>query len=121
VYLAFLFRIGQIGSFAFAFAAMATAILAALDLFGDIEMQMRSFLICTLGVALIIPSMALAIGGITCVNGSAYYCADYCSQCSSLGGFLCTEEKCSLPRGVKSGELHWRPSMKKSVAPAKAK
>jgi hypothetical protein len=70
-------------------------------------MRIRSIYICTLGAAAIIPSMALAEGGVTCTGGSSYYCANYCSQCSALGSFSCTKERCYLPKGVKSGELHW--------------
>ena len=75
-------------------------------------MRIRSIFICSLGIAAIIPSMALAIGGVTCTSGSSYYCANYCSQCSPLGGFLCAGESCYLPKGVNSGQLHWRPRIK---------
>ena len=75
-------------------------------------MRIRSISICSLGFAAIIPSMASALDGVTCTNSSSYYCANYCSQCSPLGGFSCTGESCSLPKGVKSGELHFRLRMK---------
>ena len=71
-------------------------------------MRIRSIFICWLGVAAIIPSMASALDGVTCTNSFSYYCANYCSQCSPLGGYSCTKESCSLPKGVDSGELHWR-------------
>ena len=71
-------------------------------------MRIRSLFICTLGVAAIMPSMASALDGVTCTNSSSYYCANYCSLCSPLGGYSCTKESCSLPKGVNSGELHWR-------------
>lgn len=71
-------------------------------------MRIRSIFICSLGVAAMIPSIALALEGITCSNGSAYYCANHCSRCSPLGGFSCTKEICNLPKGVASGDLHWR-------------
>ncbi len=74
-------------------------------------MRIRSLFIGLLGVAAI-PSMALAIDGVTCASSYSYYCTNYCSQCSPLGGFLCTGEKCYLPKGVKSGDLHWRPRVK---------
>ncbi len=76
-------------------------------------MRMRSIFICALGIAAAIPSMALALDGITCASGSSYYCANQCSQCSPLGGFSCTKEICSLPKGVTSGVLHWRVRIKK--------
>ncbi len=75
-------------------------------------MRIRSIFIGSLGVAAIIPSMALAIDGVTCTSSYSYYCANYCSQCSPLGGFSCTGESCYLPKGVKSGDLHWRPRVK---------
>ena len=75
-------------------------------------MRMRSIFICALGIAAIIPCMALALGGVTCTGGTSYYCANYCSQCSPLGGFSCTGGSCYLPKGVESGELHFRPRIK---------
>ncbi len=84
-------------------------------------MRIRSIFVCSLGVAAIIPSMAFAIDGVTCTSGYTYYCANYCSQCSPLGGFSCTGESCSLPKGVSSGELHWRPTHKELSAPARQK
>ncbi len=71
-------------------------------------MRMRSIFICLLGIAAIFPSMALALDGVTCTSNSSYYCANYCSQCSPLGGFSCTGGSCYLPKGVQSGELRWR-------------
>jgi hypothetical protein len=67
----------------------------------------RSIFICLLGISAVIPSIALAIDGVTCTGSGSWYCANYCSQCSPLGGFSCTGEKCSLPQGVKSGIIHW--------------
>jgi hypothetical protein len=83
-------------------------------------MRMRLIFMCWLGFMAIIPSMAFAIKGVTCTNGSAYYCVRFCSQCSSLGGFSCTGERCFVPIGAKSGDLYWRPD-KKSVAPPESK
>ncbi len=71
-------------------------------------MRIRSIFICSLGFAAIVPSMALAVGGVTCTSGTSYYCASFCSQCSPLGGFSCTCEVCYMPKGVDSGVLHWR-------------
>ncbi len=84
-------------------------------------MRIRSIFIGSLGVAAIIPSMALAIDGITYTSGYTYYCANYCSQCSQLAGFSCTGESCYLPKGVNSGEPHWRPAHKELSAPARQK
>jgi hypothetical protein len=75
-------------------------------------MRIRLVFICALGIAAIIPSVAVALEGLTCSGGASYYCVSNCSQCSSLGGFSCTKESCSLPKGVKSGELRWRPLAK---------
>jgi len=86
----------------------AIAALAVQRLIGDINMRMRSIFIGAAGIAAIIPSLALALEGVTCTSGASYYCANLCSQCSPLGGFSCTGESCSLPKGVKSGELHFR-------------
>ncbi len=83
-------------------------------------MHMPSIFMCCLGFTAIIPSTVFAIKGVTCTNGSAYYCVRICSQCSSLGGFSCTGERCFVPIGAKSGDLHWRPD-KKGVAPPESK
>ena len=82
-------------------------------------MRLHSIFIYSLGVAAIIPTLVWAAeAGVTCTSGYSYYCASYCSQCSPLGGFSCTGEKCNLPQGIKSGELHWLASKALSV-PAK--
>jgi hypothetical protein len=79
-------------------------------------MHIRLIFMCCLGLTAIIPSRVSAVKGVTCTSGSAYYCARFCSQCSSLGGFLCTGERCFVPIGAKSGDLRWRPD-KESIAP----
>jgi hypothetical protein len=79
-------------------------------------MRIRLIFMCWLGFMAIIPSLAFAINGVTCTNGSAYYCTRLCSECSSLGGFSCTGESCFVPIGAKSGDLRWRPD-KESIAP----
>jgi hypothetical protein len=75
-------------------------------------MHLRLLFLLLLGIASSIASEVWAIDGVKCTNTSSYYCASYCSQCSSLGGFSCTGEKCKLPKGSKSGELHWHPRPK---------
>ncbi len=70
-------------------------------------MRLRLIFVCLLGAAAGIASEVWAIDGVKCTNSSSYYCASYCSQCSPLGGFSCSGEKCDLPKGIKSGELHW--------------
>lgn len=72
-------------------------------------MCLRWTFILSLGISVIIPSVASAVAGVTCSGSSSYFCALTCSQCSPLGGFSCTGEICSLAQGVKSGDLHWRP------------
>ena len=62
-------------------------------------MRIRSIFIGSLGVAAIIPSMASATDGVTCRSGASYFCANYCSQCSPLGGFSCTGEKMLFAKG----------------------
>jgi hypothetical protein len=79
---------------------------------GDIEMRVRSKFVWALAIAAAIPSVALALEGITCTGSASYYCANSCSLCSPLGGYSCTREGCILPKDVKSGELHFRPRMK---------
>jgi len=37
-------------------------------------MRKRLIFMCWLGLMAIIPTMAFAIKGVTCTNGSAYYC-----------------------------------------------
>ena len=81
-------------------------------------MRLHSILVCSLGIVAIMPTLVWAEAGITCKSGSLYYCASDCSQCSPLGGFSCTAEKCDLPKGIKSGELHW-PASKALSVPAK--
>jgi hypothetical protein len=83
-------------------------------------MRIRLIFLYWLALMAINPSMAYAVKGVTCTNGSAYYCARFCSQCSSLGGFSCTGERCFVPIGAISGDLHWRPD-KKGVAPLESK
>jgi hypothetical protein len=83
-------------------------------------MRVCLIFMCWLGFTAIIPSLAFAVKGVTCTNDSAYYCVRFVSQCSSLGGFSCTVERCFVPIGTISGDLHWRPD-KKSVAPADSK